>query len=586
MAKSNGPSTLEQHIEKAVLGVSLLILAIALSVWGFPSPATVRLGASQVELNKVDEEIVQEADRKRSEAEREPPPKHPETEFLARALDQTREELLDPLSSKLTSKWPEIALALPQPKLLEPPELEPFPILPWDSGDVRPEVLPPTVESLIKTLVEIGQPAVKINRELIHRPDGLVEVIVAHGAAVFPVGELRRGWEPILGKNVPFTFAVVAVEVERQERLADGTWGNDGKAGEAKIIRIVALDKQGVLRPVPDYRQSLPEFDGTERTRNSVRDAVRKLNSETTLQDILEPEFPEIYWPSRKFGTWKLHLPGNEVSSDAIDAGAVPAPAGPGAEWAPEGAGGGRGFEPGVGTTLPALPPAGIRPKPEVIGVPPAPLGAAAGEPMLLPVPAMRQQLANGKVLVWFHDMSPAAEKEYRYRSRMILVNPFLTYTKEVLQEADARQAFVETKWSAWSEGVSVPEVTRMFVTGGWKRQQRVNITVYTERWGQTHEAAFYLEQGQAIGGKRTVELVQPGSGARVKRVVDFQTGAVIVSLDFEKQIMWKNLPRTTIEMLYVNDKGELKRMIRVQDMPPDSEAYTEYLKLKSRAKG
>jgi hypothetical protein len=610
----------QQHAEKVLLGVSLLVFIIALSVWGFPSPHVVNLGTRKVELDKTDEALLTEAQRKKAEAEELGPPTYPQLEYEKRA----RDDLTRPLSMKLVSSWPAAAFAASERLLPEPPKLRPY-----EQGPNH--VVPPrlTVAELKKRIVLPGKPAANVDRELLSRSPEPVELIVAHVAAVYNVGELRRKWEEILTKKIPSVFAVVAVDVERQEKLPDGTWGQDGKTGEAKKVMTVMADDKGTLIPVPNYQQLVPEFDGTDRTGSTVRASIQKLQAESAMTEILEPECGKIFLPTQQFGTWRIHLPDNEVSRAALDAGAtstVPQPApdrrttpspAPSAQVLyappviPPGTPPARGRQPARSSGEREQVPARVTPKSQPPGsVPPGfdpfvpgaavkpaaatPLPAGVKPPPALdvpeqkvhPVPTMRQQLADGKVLVWFHDVSLHSRREYRYRYRLVLVNPLLGYPKEVENEADAKLRFVTTDWSDWSEGVSVPEVMEFFVTGGFPRQQKVNVTVFTQRWGQILSARFYLARGQAIGGDQTVKVTNPMTGAEEKRTVNFDIGAIIVGLDFDKAVTKDNVSRTTIELLYLDERGQLKRTIRVDSMDRESEEYRRYQDLKQRAKG
>ena len=593
MAKSEKPGLVEQYIEKGVLGICALFLIIALFVWGVSSPRSIKLGGQDAELNNAGPTIHTEAAKRLKAIEDLPPP-----DFLDLDYRKQVEGILDgPLSKRPPKSWAEVGLADVQPVLPDQPRLKPWPQLPPLTKSIIPPKL--TVESLTRGIPQLGRPSVRIEQELLYRPPQLPEETVARGAVVFSVGKLHENWDMILTRRIPFVFAVAAVEVERQERLPDGTWGSGGKTGQIQKVRTIVIDKEGMPRPAPDYLEMVPEFDGTDQSRNAVRAAFKKLENEQMLKNILEPEYGNIFWPTWRFGTWLIHLPDNEVTDDARRAGAK-ATAPPGYETretiAPT---------PRPSTTTPlrrdrrfpieeydeedVLPPGRLPPprstvSPAEIRRPVTPAKReGVQEPEVLPVPAMRAQVANGKVLVWFHDISPKPRKEYRYRVRLVLANPLLSYVDEA-GAADASQRFVASAWSAWSDGVPVPETTEIFVTGQWREKKKVTVSVATQSLGQVLWARFSLEQGQAIGGIAQVEFIHPHTGAKGKQALNFDTGAVIVSLDFNKPV---TATRKTIEMLYMDDKGQLKRTITVHDMDRESETYKRFDDLdKGRVKG
>ncbi|MHC4983262.1 MAG: hypothetical protein ACYTF6_08865 [Planctomycetota bacterium] len=591
MAKSDEPSLLEQHIEKGILGVCVIVLIIAVSLWGFSSPRRMRLGNEEVTLDQAGAKTLAEAERKNEEAEDANPPEIFDSDNykFRREVENLLAKPLRGSLDELEKSWSEITLAVPL--VLPPvmPDIQEFPEIKLTSGAIPVPGELPSIAELSEQGARPGKPVINIKRELHKAPPKLPEGIVSHGAVVFPVGEHLKSWRKRLTKRTPLVFAVVAVQVERQERLPDGNWGHAGRPDAAMSITTRMVNKNKELLPAPDYAQLVPKFDGSEESRNTVRNAFQTLENRgfktlqnlTKLQEILQPEYGEIYWPEvGKFDTWLRHLPENEVTRAAREARQRPrtverdegrrGPA-PG-EWGP--------FE--EEPTPPEIP--DWRPtidhyeETHVREAPPQGPGAAPQMPM---VPSIEEQIDNGKLLIWFHDISPQLRKEYRYRLRLVLVNPLLSYVREARTEEDAKQRFLATKWSPWSEGLPVPGIMEMFVTGGWESQNKVNISVFTQRLGQVLLARFFLPPGQAISGEKDVVLIDQQTGKPKRGKLTFDTGSIIVRLDFNKRTARGN---KTVEMLYLDENGQLKRTVKVLDMDPASKTYKRYKELEQQA--
>jgi len=587
MAKSDQPSLLERHIEKGVLGVCVLILFIALLVWGVSSSRSLLLGTQKVKLDKANEVIRNQALRKKAQADAKEPPDIPLVDYLA----EVKKLLYTPLPKGFLSSWSQVTFALPPRNLPDKPAFEP-----WPERRVTQSL--PSVARLEEVLkdptLHPDMPEGNIDRELLFRARDPLEGIAGHFAATFPVGRLKDRWSRALGKSVPFIFVPVAVELERQELLPDGTWGHKGKTDEVMRVQTVTADEQGAMKLAPAYKELVPPFDGTEASKNNVRQAVKKLTAGASLTDLLQPQYGKILWPTGQFGSWLFRLPENKVTRPAIDADTKKQ--GDAAKsdetriWTDESAEGRRREPPDraraeeirsrTGQTdstrdsgYGAPPPRRAKPEAQ-----PGP-----GETQVPSIPAMDKQLAKGDVLVWFHDTSVTSRGKYRYRWRLALVNPLLTYAGEAADQADARQRFITTQWSPWSEIASVPEITEFFVIGGDAKENRATVTVFTQVRGRTVKATFSRAPGQAVSEERTITIET--DRIRESRKVKFDTGTVVVSLDF-KRVVRDKIPRDTVEMIYLDDKGELKRAGRIADMDRDSEEYKQYLTLMDRSRG
>ena len=174
----------------------------------------------------------------------------------------------------------------------------------------------------------------------------------------------------------------------------------------------------------------------------------------------------------------------------------------------------------------------------------------------------------GGDLLVWFHDVSAVSGKEYKYRVRLVLVNPLLSYDAELAKDlkADAKVTTITTDWSPPSDPVSVRKETKFFLAGASDLTGSVRVSVYTQRLGQWANKAFSVTPGQSIGGKVTVPLTHPATGKVEKVTVDFSTGATAIDFDFNRQIPAGRFLKKTAAMVYLDENGDLKTRILDDD--------------------
>ena len=167
--------------------------------------------------------------------------------------------------------------------------------------------------------------------------------------------------------------------------------------------------------------------------------------------------------------------------------------------------------------------------------------------------------------------------KVYRYRVQLVLLNPLYTYDREVKDaQTDSREVSILTPFSEWSDMVFVPTTTEFLVVGGG--MNTVTIRVFAQRLGQRIGRSFTIWQGQEIGDRRDHKVINPSTGQQERRQVPFNTGAVAVDFDFDKQIPVDGRNVTsTIELVYLDKDGQLKSSI--QNLDHNSERRKELIK-------
>jgi hypothetical protein len=199
---------------------------------------------------------------------------------------------------------------------------------------------------------------------------------------------------------------------------------------------------------------------------------------------------------------------------------------------------------------------------------PAAPAGSeeAVSAPVATPVPTLEDQIRDGLILFWFHDTSLEGLKVYQYRVRLVLVNPLVGLSDDVRDPQDAKKALIPTPFSDWSNSISIPQATEFFVTGQSPPQGFAYVDVFARSLGQWVSRKFRVGEGMSIGEKISKVKVTSPDGMPTSMDVDFSTGAVVVRLDFEKTVEKTNLRRATVEMVYLNEKGQLLTRVGLID--------------------
>lgn len=648
MAKEQPNNIMQQHIEKIVLGVCVLALVISFAVYGVGSSGTVQLGGRDVPLAEADEAVLTAAQQREQQAEQADIELPPVKTFRG----QIRQAQNEPLPDDMLEQWPNTALSggmeyLPAgPEFAAFPDVEPY--VPAGGAEGAEEI---TLAQVQAQLLRPRLHGVKAARELRNLPEDSrrrPEATVVHGVGSYAIADTLDVWKRDLAKRgIPARFAVVGVRIERSRMNLDGTWGEP-----EPVTPVVQLDRG--LMPQPDYKDAVPKYDGTAGGRQEVRRAMEQISLEldqiriepedpderpetkwivtgpnealNRLLSILQPPYvQDIYIPARgEWGPWQVNLPKNPISKaeqSRLDAemdedgqrerpGRRPSPrrpySPPPRPYSPR-----RPYAPGL-QAPPRRRPGPFEGGPPGYGdeyrPPRRPSGGETRPPRerdpdrqeeelppldVTAVPPMDQQLFDGRVLVWWHDtrdLQPGAT--YRYRYRLVVTNPLLSYDEpgQVKDAADAKERFLETRWSDWSVSVRAPELADLFVTGrvnmelNGERLRKAYIMVFRQVRGQTLKEQFDVSEGELIGGTRSREFFDPLVGERVTRNIDFATGDVVIDLDF-KTVEVRGTDRPSVDVTYVDAQGRMQRASLVDVLPPDSRRRKLYEKREAEAK-
>ena len=582
---------IERQIEKTVLAVCVLVFAYAMAHWAFASPRTIQvvevighwMRPVAVKPDEVDPYLKQAAARIHkiiTEATLEP--------FTPPAYKQT-------LLSMQDHPFPQTE-----------------PLVSFVGAGQAPLVFEVTRDAVKVSLAELAAatprpsaPLTRVEREYPRREgQPPADVLAAHVLSTYPHARLGAQWQEILRKaGIRPAIVFAAVEAEIRERRPDGTWGSPRAVS---MVRVRLVDARGQEISPP----TVPPFNGVNGT--EVFGAIRSLADAQWQQAILQPEYWDIWLASNRWESWRAHLPDNPISEAILKqretgvAVRTPEPrtatparvAAPSPYPSPRGGPMPEGMTPQEQAqmqeamrrdmerrTREEMMRRGATPSPVPTARPrmPVPVVTPVGRPSLvaagsevLPVPSYPEQLESGLLMVWFHDTGLESLKTYQYRVRLSLVNPLITMTREAATEDDAREPYVKTPWSDWSDPVSVPSASEFFATGHSAPLGLVYAEVFTRALGQWVSKRFKVIEGRFIGESADVKVTDPTNGQVLDKKVDFSTGAVAVRFDFSKVVPRGSIERQTVEMVYLNEKGELQTRVRADD--EESSRY-KYLK-------
>ena len=504
MAKSSQQlSFWDLHLEKLVLAGALLFLVWAVARWGLSSPQTFQVRDKQGR----------------------------ETQVQADRADRAIQEYIQTVYEKINKYRPEA----PTPpkfddilkKMLDHPLPEGLQQLatgtPLNKGSF---VLAPTAPGFASNLDAfrkgLGKPPAPQARAMIELPDqtgALKEVPTFRAAGWYDLNGLKSRWLPLLAKTpiAPRPFCM-GREFQIEEQI-NGAW---------RKVPVKEQRRTPGEKDITPPATSIPNFDGSNS--EAITTAMGIFGKSKRLEYELQPAYWDIWTQTGKIPWWDTEssfpreLWGNFAQ-------AVRAPAGP------EGA-----------TEAPAV----------VQQVPTA-------------MPSFEHQGKLNRYLAWIHNTGIRYNRPYRCRVRWTFLNPLLAQKEEFLDEGnkqDNQPAILTSDWSDWSQPVSIGRKVEFFLTGSHPATGELTVTVFTQYLLQWVRTPFRgIRPGKSIGGSATVSLVDPATGVKVQREVDFNTGAVSIEQNYSVQVETQaGFERNTEELTYLDSDGKLKSRTRYFD--------------------
>ena len=526
MAKSS-QSFLTKHMEKIALGVGLGVLAIvALCQWGGSDP-TVQLGQKQVPVQDANRELLDQVNFKLHH----PTIIDPKTDMgEVPPLDKDFEKALTAVLPEQITQT--VAMSTPFTVLVDP----------------LPKMPPPRKFELTELQAVIPAPEKPIaigGPELRQTGETPSDQLVIHILGAVRSEAVYKNCAKLLDGYLVPQLTYLGIEVQAQELREDGAWG------EATTVKGTSMPDAaiggGAGAGAATELPTVPDWDGSNWD-TKVSPAM------AAVQAVEERLVQPAYWPilnnNRQFVNWTIRIPDwlvkylydymNQTQPATPGQATTPtptrSPAAPGGAMNPMRA-------PGAMNPMRIMMMHGM-PTPGMPVAPAAPVQPVAGQPM----PNMQDQVPptlpaftsqkTSLTLLWLHDESAAYNKVYRYRVRMVLLNPLLGVEKLAKTKSDAAQAKVYSPWSEWSDRVVVPRQTEAFLVGASAGMNEVTFRVFTRSLGQTVEERFSGHLGEVIGTNREKNVVSPlPPNEPVKQKVDFSTGLVVLAVDWKKKL-------------------------------------------------
>jgi len=461
--KIKGVHPLEHHFEKGVLALCALGLLVVVALQFTGTPNTIEAGGREVPPDQIYTVVADQATSLQSQITDGSPalPDVGEVDLLARydnALgeDAARTELPAALGRGIdiaslfdfeidTSTGdvgPIAALRVPAPST-------PIPAPNWATLD-------PFAVAELPAYADVVPGA---------QPYDFASVTVE---SVFSGTELRDALEGRDGAGgVPRTFwastgmAVMALEAQRQRQNPDGSWGEPEpittSPGAANPLAAVAPD-DGLVR-----------LNETVASANAAADAVRRPEFPPTISGVLwEPPSERAETGAALTEEERLTRRLARLEREVERLGAAPTRAAPA-----RGTRGTRGTR-GAGRTPTRAPSSAggdrasvlereidqIRERLDELGVETDDTDTPEAPPPLL---------EQDSVQLWTHDLGAEPGAAYRYRTRVVVNNPYFRKGPYLDEEDDAQQAltrdpFTRGSWSEWSEPVRVGAKNLYFV--------------------------------------------------------------------------------------------------------------------------
>lgn len=287
------------------------------------------------------------------------------------------------------------------------------------------------------------------------------------GTFKIPFADLQKAWSPFANASVPglTNTKFLQVTLTRQEMLPNGQWGPD-----------TPIKPIGLANPVNFPGDVVPA--GNLALRRQAAEYRQWTGSGDAQQEIMKPTFPEV-------------LPGVRVW------------------YAP-------GQEPPDPTKKQRNGRFGAPVRPRPIAPPPAPVQVAAPNPNVW-TPQRGAQPAQGDFDVMtltadldlmVHDTTAEPGHTYRYRVQYALSNPTWDSANVAVQKV-ADTFALESQPSDWTQPVTIPSTTQIFVVNVSSQTQRVEFDVFEWKDGKMIRSKVTATPGDAVKDQTVVDIRQ-----------------------------------------------------------------------------
>lgn len=199
------------------------------------------------------------------------------------------------------------------------------------------------------------------------------------------------------------------------------------------------------------------------------------------------------------------------------------------------------------------------------------------------------------ELMFWAHDDSVEPGKSYKYRMRLGVANPIAGLESVSWvngEEGDEDRMIFWSNYSESDEVIDIPERLYLFATDVKSAGSNVFSVMEVAKYnlGNWNKEEFIVRPGEPIGKEVEKKEDDDSRGGRrdddEKEIVDYTTGAIV--LDVINTTKWTGRgilsPRSFYEVIYSDDEGEVERVAAKKEFW-SSEVRSLYAKIDEAVK-
>ncbi len=579
----------ERHVEKGVLGLCAAILLASIVMFLVSTPNKIAVGGSQVSPAEIDERVRDAGVRLRNTLNNVEPDAAEAKDFVP-----------DLKQASSPIKYAGLNSVIPSP-------VPPLPRVP-NIGEAPPRI----GELQLAKAIAPTEPIVTHGRSTVQL-SGRADVNWVTLAAKFDqqrqiMESQQAGYKP--GRRNPY---LVGVDMQRQERLADGSY--------AEWVD-VQTHTPDVLPPLPDVvlEQGRKELLPTDATREAIRNFFATLKE--IQVDLFRPLFPErVYgdpWLYPKFNDPEIppieeldfelcskddpadcvsreYPPQTDIQPVAVAVARTPA------EMVDDAIAEARRllntgrWDEAIRSADNAKTLDGVRAN-----------NLAEFDAIVAEARQRIRDLEQNRIkppvatddadddvtarksrfqVVWAHDVTvpglggAESGKTYRYRVRVRLYNRYCGVPADLMDFNDAKKVFIVGEWSSPTEDVGIPADTEFYFTSAdVNNRRKARVTIFKWYEGVWVNHVTDIEVDQPILSKRAVRKAvrENPDGSLDRPNVDFDTGCEVVDIDYDYTFRSKRVrgrggfeiepPERTAVLVYKDAEGQLRQKVLSAD--------------------
>lgn len=177
------------------------------------------------------------------------------------------------------------------------------------------------------------------------------------------------------------------------------------------------------------------------------------------------------------------------------------------------------------------------------------------------------------KQMLWAHDARRGSVRggaTYQYRVRARVYNRYFAQPTQLMTDEDATKLAINGEWSEPSDPIYIPPESRFFVKTAVAGKGLAKVHVYQWEAGVVVQETLEVRPGELM-----VDASREDLPDGPPRVVTFDPGATIVDLDFARPIYerkragkvdFESRPATTLAMVYLDADGILREKLLALD--------------------